>query len=115
MENRQSIHYTGNTVIPPHPSAKNLKRRFAGNPIKEITNMPETEQKVMTFEPKVCASLECTWCGHAFEQYSIRCRVCGNCQYCGMFCYSENQCTNCGNQLPDEFKRTDERRVVRFE
>ena len=114
MENRRTIHYTGNTVIAPHPSRKNLERRHAGNCLKEITNRPD-ELKLMTQERKVCATLQCIWCATSFEEYSIRCRVCGNCQYCGMFCENPNECNHCANVLPEEFRRPEERRVVRFE
>jgi hypothetical protein len=41
--------------------------------------------------------------------------VCGNCQYCGMFCTSKNECSNCGNMLPPELRVDEQRRVVRFE
>jgi hypothetical protein len=116
VETRRTIHYSGNTVIPPHPSRKNLEKRHAGNHLKDVTNQPEDNQKLMSnIGEKICATLECTWCATSFEDYSIRCRVCGNCQYCGMFCPNTNECTNCGNILPEEFRRVDERRVVRFE
>lgn len=115
MENRRTIHYAGNTVVAPHPSRKNLQKRHAGNRLKDVTNQPEENQKMMTVEQKVCATLECIWCATAFEEYSIRCRVCGNCQYCGMFCPNPNECFHCGNELPEQYRRPDERRVVRFE
>ena len=97
MQNRQPIQYGRNTVIIPHPAAKNLRRRNAVGLKNETL---DTELKIMTFERKVCATNECVWCKVEFDSYQIRCRVCGNCQYCGMFCPDASGCTNCGNELP---------------
>jgi len=100
-------------VIAPHPSRKNLERRFAGNKLKETSI--EDGVNVTTVEEKVCATLQCVWCAAMFEDYAIRCRVCGNCQYCGRFCANASGCMLCGNKLPDELKSDQPRRVVRFE
>jgi len=115
METRRTIHYAGNTVDIPHPSRKNLKRRFSGNPLKKALMNDDVEIKPMTVIPKVCATTQCVWCAVEFESEAIRCRVCGNCQYCGMFCTSKNECSNCGNMLPPELRVDEQRRVVRFE
>lgn len=113
MEDRRTIHYAGNTVIAPHPSRKNLQRRFAGNNLKTVSITDEVT--VTNVEQKVCATSQCVWCEAKFDDYAIRCRICGNCQYCGRFCANASMCMLCGNQLPDELKSDQPRRVVRFE
>lgn len=110
METGRSIYYAGNTVAAPQPGRDNLRRR-SGH-LKDIAINDEV--KPMTVEEKVCATSQCVWCGTEFEQESIRCRVCGNCQYCGMFCVNASYCIQCGNKLPDELKQNRTRRVVRF-
>ena len=113
MESRRNIYYRGNTVIAPHPSRRNLEKRHKGNQLKKVTIA--TELKPTTVEEKVCATTQCVWCANTFEREAIRCRVCGNCQYCGRFCTSANYCTQCGNQLPPELRVDKPHRVVRFQ
>lgn len=115
MENRRSIYYAGNTVAAPRPSRKNLKRRFAGNPLKRELMNDTVEVKMNTVEEKVCATTQCVWCEVPFDKPSIRCRVCGNCQYCGRFCQFSSGCTSCGNKLPPELQSNEPHRVVRIE
>ena len=97
-------------MIAPNPSRRNIERR-AGH-LKDVAI--NDELRMMEVTEKVCATSQCVWCGTNFDDYAIRCRVCGNCQYCGMFCVNASKCIHCGNKLPDELKKTSERRVVKF-
>ena len=110
MEDRRTIYYRGNSVIAPHPGLKNRRRRNQ-MPLKETTL--DKELSVTTVEPKVCATSQCVWCDVKFEKYEIRCRVCGNCQYCGRFCPDRRGCRLCGNQLPDELQEPRTKPLVR--
>ena len=98
MQSRRTVHYQGNSVTPPRPSKANLARRRAR--VEAGTN----ELKIVDSTPKTCATLECVWCGTAFDDYAIRCKQCGLCQYCGTLCPDSNGCTTCANILPDELK-----------
>lgn len=93
MENRSEIHYQGNTVIAPHPSLDNIKRRIGKN---------WSEVKQMEFQPKVCATNKCIWCRVFFDNYQIKCNVCNSCQYCGMIMIDKHKCHLCGNYAPEE-------------
>lgn len=112
METRRNIHNTGRSMNVPQPNKKNLKRRFAGNHLKKDTI--HKKNKIMPQIQKQCVTSECVWCATKFETESIRCRVCGNCQYCGMFCVNASSCMLCGNQLPHELKQPRRNRIVKF-
>ncbi len=98
MQSRRTVHYKGNSVSPARPSKANIKRRQA----REASGT--NELKVMDGQPKVCATLMCVWCGNSFDDYAIRCKVCGLCQYCGVLTPDSNGCTTCANILPVELK-----------
>lgn len=99
MQSRRSIYYQGNSVAAPRPSKANIARRRA----REAAGL--NEPKIVDDQPKVCATEQCVWCEVAFEQYQVRCHVCGLCQYCGAICPSTYGCTTCANILPEELKQ----------
>lgn len=95
MENRSSIYYDLNTVIPPAPGKKRMYKTI-NQPVDFIFSM-----KTMPFEPKVCATNRCVWCNHSFScQYRVICLNCLNCQYCGLLSTTGfSECIHCGNHL----------------
>lgn len=109
METGCPIHYHGNTVIGPHPSEKNRAKRAAG-----VANGIVAQSKIMDFEVKVCASSQCAFCGMAFPEWSVVCQFCRSCQYCGLISHSKVACRLCGNHLPDELAKTNDRKTVRL-
>lgn len=98
MQSGRTIHYKGNSVSPARPSRANLARRKA----REANGT--NELKIVDSQRKTCATLECVWCGAGFDDYAIRCRVCGLCQYCGVIAQDSNGCSTCANILPEELK-----------
>lgn len=106
MQDRYPIHYDGNTVNIPNPGRKNLAKRQA---MPELGDTP----RVYTHEFKICATHSCVWCKNDFDEYRIRCNVCGTCQYCGTISTGSIDCTTCGNHLPDELNKPFEvRRII---
>ena len=98
MQSRHTIYYEKNSVEPPRPSAKNIQKRRANEKAGLV------ELKNVSNERKTCATLSCVWCGNGFDDYAVRCKTCGLCQYCGSACPDYNGCTTCGNILPEELK-----------
>lgn len=109
METGCPIHYHGNTVIGPHPSDKNRRKRAAN-----VAHGKLDQSKIMPNKRKVCASNQCVFCGMAFPEYAIVCQFCRACQYCGLISDSKLHCRQCGNRLPDEFIQSNDRKTVRL-
>lgn len=109
MESGRSIYYQENTVIAPHPSAGNLAKR-----VGEVGQLAPGQDgmKIMTYEAKVCATLQCVWCHFNFEDYRVVCLRCNNCQYCGFLTNAFDECVHCGNKLPDELRTDWENRTI---
>lgn len=99
MEDRFRIHYRRNTVTPPSPGRKRLKKTMEQRGYLHLG-------KNMTYSPKTCATSRCVWCEAAFgDQFRTICPVCHNCQYCGLASASNTAyCPNCGNK-PDKGMR----------
>ena len=96
MEDRFRVHHDRNTVIPPSPGRKRMKKTLRDKGVYTHTG------KMMTYEPKVCAVDRCVWCEASFgDQMRVICPSCRNCQYCGLVSASMAECSNCGNH-PDE-------------
>lgn len=93
MESRHDIYYSGNTVKPPRPSGKNLKRRWSSAGIK-------TRQ--VSHDPKICLTNECVWCQKHLGQYMAVCIYCHNCQYCGLNSHNMQVCGQCGNHVDEK-------------
>lgn len=104
MEDGRSIYYKENTVIAPHPSAKNLAKRQGDFGMLLPQYQDVDDLSIMTYEPKVCAMLQCVWCHLNFDDYRVTCLRCNNCQYCGYLTYAFDECVHCGNKLPDELR-----------
>lgn len=107
MEDGRDIHYHGNSVAGPRPSAKNLKRRQL--------SYKSTDDKIrpMDHAPKVVANSKCVWCGYvkySEDCFFIVCPVCRSCQFCGLVSHDLNSCHLCGNEAPDEIKTTGPKR-----
>ena len=105
MENRRAIHYKRNTMTP-HISekckdrVKNARAKvfFEDEEGKPLIN-PNKRKK------KVVATTKCLWCDFDFKgEYRTICPICRNCQYCGFFSHSLNDCLSCGNKAPDEIR-----------
>ncbi len=107
MENRFRVHHHGNTVIPPNPGRKRLKKSLRDRKGYQHTG------KIMTYEDKVCANTRCVWCEASFgDQFRTICPICRNCQYCGLASTdSLSVCRNCGNHPSDDM--TPEKIVLR--
>ncbi len=99
MEAGRDLHYSGNTVVGPHPGRKNRERRLRR--LLEGT----VEIKTVAFEPKIVAHSSCVFCGTVFGGlYLTRCPNCKSCQYCGLFMPTGPSCRFCGNH-PDKNTR----------
>ena len=85
MESRRPLHYKGNTL---------------------------KKQNVDNVGDKIFARSRCNICGHKFEDYSIICPRCKNCQNCGLLNRFSDHCIRCNNKLPDQFKRKRKRFVI---
>lgn len=109
METGCPIHYHGNTVIGPHPSERNRRKRAAA-----VATDTVVDNKIPPDAPKVCASNQCAFCGMAFTEWAIVCQFCRACQYCGLLSHSKLDCRQCGNSLPVELRPDVERKTVRL-
>jgi len=105
MESRRPVHYKGNTVEP-HISQK-CKDRVKNAKDKRFF---KDEDGVGLINPnkrkkKVVATTKCNWCDNDFKGvlHTI-CPVCRNCQYCGFFSHSMNDCISCGNTAPEDIR-----------
>lgn len=109
METGCPIHHNRNTVIGPHPGKSNRDKRAAN-----VASGTVDESKIVKFDPKVCLSKRCAFCGMAFPEWSIVCQFCRSCQYCGLLSHSKLDCRQCGNSMPDDLRPSSERKTVRL-
>lgn len=100
METGSNLYYEGNTVVPPSPGMKRRWRAY------KQTDVWDFQEKVMSYEPKICATNNCLWCNQSFDgRYAIICKRCRNCQYCGLRSSTGmDVCRLCGNKLPDDLR-----------
>lgn len=101
MEVRRTVHYKGNSLNAPNPTQKRLKKQITGN----FGTIQPGDPILPSYEPKVCATKECIWCAARQPFFAIRCRNCGNCQYCGLLIDNNYGCRFCGNQLDEHLKQ----------
>lgn len=98
MESRHRLYYQGNTVIPPNPGRKRLKK----NRNVKIGRIIPAYRNIK-YEPKTCASYKCIWCDYEAQKDKpiIICPRCRNCQYCGLQQGSgyDHECIKCGNRI----------------
>jgi len=114
MENRRPIYYTGNTVRPPKIKQKCKDQvKNAGVGFFEHDEKGKLLKNPNKFMVKVCATSKCLWCDTEFDSYKTICPNCRNCQFCGFYSESVNDCIKCGNHAPDEL-RIEHKRIVIF-
>lgn len=96
MESGYGLYYARNTVEPPRPSQKRLKK----NAMAEMGEVIMADRQI-EHSSKVCATYQCVWCGITSETPTIICKHCHNCQYCGQYQGSgyDHECIRCGNHL----------------
>lgn len=108
MESRRALHHRSNTIKPKHDKKHGEKIR------SKKRHHIDDKVEIIESTDKVYARIDCVWCGLEFDDYSIRCRSCGNCQFCGMLCPDALGCRLCGNHMPDDFIPEPERTIKVF-
>lgn len=110
MEDRRPLYYDRNSVAVPKPGASRQNRLRQVGLGRQYTpdKIPQNR------DPKVCATLQCVWCGHPFDDYMIVCPRCSNCQYCGLNTDNFYFCHFCNNKAPAELLPPEGEKTIRI-
>lgn len=108
MSDGRTIYYSGNTISR-SVSMPSIRKRL------DQTELVKPMTVIMPYIDKIFATSQCIWCNRQLGDFTIRCRYCKNCQYCGMVTMNAEKCQNCGNHTDDEIRpENHERETIIF-